>query len=66
MLCCSAGMSTNLVVTKMKKAAEEQGKDIEIFAVPVAEADDKFTQGNINCILLGSQVCYMENDLSKK
>lgn len=47
MLCCSAGMSTSLLVTKMKKAAEEQGKDVEIFAVPVAEADDKLTQGNI-------------------
>lgn len=66
MLCCSAGMSTSLLVTKMKKAAKEQGKDVEIFAVPAAEADDKIAQGNINCILLGPQVRYMENEFKQK
>ncbi|RMC25050.1 MULTISPECIES: PTS sugar transporter subunit IIB [unclassified Lactobacillus] len=66
MLCCSAGMSTSLLVTKMKKTAEEQGKDVEIFAVPAAEADDKLTQDNINCILLGPQVRYMENEFKQK
>ena len=33
MLVCSAGMSTSLLVTKMQKAAEEQGIDTDIFAV---------------------------------
>ena len=39
MLCCAAGMSTSLLVTKMREAAEKQGKDAEIFAVSASEAD---------------------------
>ena len=33
LLCCSAGMSTSLLVTKMKKEAENQGIEVEIDAV---------------------------------
>lgn len=33
MLVCASGMSTSLLVSKMKKAAEEKGVDAEIFAV---------------------------------
>ena len=66
MLCCSAGMSTSLLVTKMQKAAEDQGKDVEIFACPAAEADDNLAQNKIDCILLGPQVRYMENEFKQK
>ena len=31
-LACAAGMSTSLLVSKMQKAAAENGKDYEIFA----------------------------------
>ena len=33
MLACCLGMSTSVVVQKMKVAAKEQGKDYEIWAV---------------------------------
>ena len=33
MLACCLGMSTSVVVQKMKDAAKEQGKDYEIWAV---------------------------------
>ena len=32
MLCCAAGMSTSLLVSKMQASAKEQGLDYEIFA----------------------------------
>ena len=38
MLVCAAGMSTSLMVSKMEKAAQDQGLDAHIFAVPVPEA----------------------------
>lgn len=41
MLVCSAGMSTSLLVTKMQKAAEEQGIDTDIFAVSASDADNQ-------------------------
>ncbi len=31
MLVCAAGMSTSLLVSKMQKAAKEQGEDVDIF-----------------------------------
>ena len=33
MLCCAAGMSTSLLVTKMQKAADDEGKDAEILSL---------------------------------
>ncbi|MPN20514.1 hypothetical protein SDC9_167893 [bioreactor metagenome] len=57
LLVCSAGMSTSLLVTKMKRAAEEQGIEAEIKAV--AEADLKNNSEGIDVLLLGPQVRYM-------
>ena len=33
LLCCSAGMSTSLLVTKMQASAESQGIDCKIWAI---------------------------------
>ncbi|CAK7034368.1 PTS sugar transporter subunit IIB [Tissierella carlieri] len=56
-LVCSAGMSTSLLVTKMQKAAGEQGIEVNIKAV--AEADLKNNLENLDVLLLGPQVRYM-------
>ena len=39
MLVCAAGMSTSLLVTKMEKAAADQGLESDIFAVLASEAE---------------------------
>lgn len=39
MLCCAAGMSTSLLVSKMQASAKEQGLDYEIFATAASDAD---------------------------
>ncbi len=41
MLVCAAGMSTSLLVSKMQKAAKEQGEDVDIFATAASDADNK-------------------------
>lgn len=56
-LVCSAGMSTSLLVTKMEKAAAEQGIKANIKAV--AEADLKNNLENLDVLLLGPQVRYI-------
>ena len=66
MLCCSAGMSTSMLVKKMQEAAKKDGLDYEIFACPAAEADTNLENKNISCILLGPQVRYMLADFEKK
>lgn len=66
MLVCSAGMSTSLLVTKMQKAAEEQGVDADIFAVSAAEADNNLESKDVNVLLLGPQVRFMKSQFEKK
>ena len=54
LLCCSAGMSTSLLVTKMKKEAENQGIDVEINAVALELFEENVTKYDV--FLLGPQV----------
>lgn len=57
-LVCSAGMSTSLLVNKMRKAAEEQGIRAEIDAVP--ESQLKNNLNGLDVVLIGPQVRYLE------
>ena len=56
MLVCAAGMSTSLMVSKMEKAAQDQGLDAHIFAVPVPEAKEYLQNNAVDVLLLGPQV----------
>lgn len=38
-LCCAAGMSTSMLVNKMKAEAQQRALALEIYAVAVAEFD---------------------------
>ena len=64
MLCCSAGMSTSLLVRKMLSVAEERGMPVEIEAYGIAEFDVQFPRYQV--VLLGPQVKYMLSTLSEK
>lgn len=66
MLVCSAGMSTSMLVTKMKKAAEEKGVDVDIFAVGASDADNKLANINVNVVLFGPQVRYLKAQFAEK
>lgn len=57
-LFCNQGMSTSLLVNKMKEAAKKQGMEVDIAAYPASEMADKI-QG-IDCALLGPQVGYLK------
>lgn len=63
-LFCAGGMSTSLLVNKMKEAAAAEGREYDISAHGLASAE---TYGpNADVILLGPQVRYALNDLKKK
>ncbi len=66
MLVCNAGMSTNVLVTKMLKEATIKGLDINIFAVSKAEADSYLDSEKIDVLLLGPQVRFLKPDFEKK
>ena len=53
-LLCSSGMSTSILVQKMKKAAEKIGFETDISAHSITEAKEVGSQADI--VLLGPQV----------
>lgn len=62
LLCCSAGMSTSLLVNKMKKFCQDNNLDFNIWAI----SSDKISQEiqkDIDIILLGPQVKYMKDEV---
>ncbi|ENZ01052.1 PTS sugar transporter subunit IIB [Clostridium thermobutyricum] len=64
LLCCSAGMSTSLLVTKMEAAAREQGIECQIAAY--SEADVKNHEDEMDVLLLGPQVRFLFNKMREK
>ena len=62
-LVCVAGMSTSLLVERMKKAAAEESYECEIIAYPVVEAPNVVPTADV--VLLGPQVKYMLSRLQK-
>ena len=63
LLCCAAGMSTSLLVTKMKQDAAARNLDVEIEALPINEGLDKVDQ--VDVVLLGPQVGYVKDNFEK-
>lgn len=63
LLCCSAGMSTSMLVKKMRQAAEEKGVEAEIWAIPKAELLQNKDKADV--ILIGPQIRYAINDIKK-
>lgn len=63
-LCCSAGMSTSMLVKKMEAAAAEQNIETEIVARPMADFDDAIQEYDV--CLLGPQVRFKLNDFQKQ
>lgn len=63
LLLCAAGMSTSLLVTKMKKYAIENGIEVEIDACPVEKFSENLPIYDI--FLLGPQVRFKQDELNK-
>lgn len=57
LLCCAAGMSTSLLVSRMKKKAQELGMEGKIWAVPGDAVINHLDKADV--ILLGPQVRYL-------
>ena len=63
-LFCSAGMSTSLLVNKMKEAAAALGKDYSIAAYSLNELSEKGKDAD--CILIGPQVRFALNKVKSE
>ncbi|WP_067515207.1 PTS sugar transporter subunit IIB [Endozoicomonas ascidiicola] len=63
-LCCSAGMSTSMLVKKMQQSAQEKGIEAEINAYPISDFDDVIEQNDV--CLLGPQVRFKLAEFQEK
>ena len=63
-LICAAGMSTSLLVSKMKEVAKNEGKDVQI----VATSSSVFANYKepTDVLLLGPQVSYLLDEMKNK
>lgn len=66
MLVYSAGMSTSLLVSKMKAAADEKGVEADIFAISSSEATELLNKKSTDVLLLGPQVRFMKAQFEKE
>lgn len=64
LLVCSAGMSTSLLVSKMKVSAKEKGIDCTINAVAESELNDY--DRDFDVLLLGPQVRFLFNKFKER
>ena len=54
LVCCNTGVTTSLLVAKIKDVAEARGLEIEIEALPISTAADHIS--DVDAVLLGPQV----------
>ncbi|MGX9290097.1 PTS sugar transporter subunit IIB [Bacillus sp. A015] len=64
LLACSSGMSTSLLVTKMKAYADSIGDEAEIWAVGQDQARKEMA--NADVVLIGPQMSFLKGDLQKE
>ncbi|MDY0393994.1 PTS sugar transporter subunit IIB [Virgibacillus halophilus] len=63
LLACSSGMSTSLLVSKMKETAKERGIETEIWAVAQDKAMQDMKRADV--LLIGPQMRFMKKKLGK-
>lgn len=64
LLACSSGMSTSLLVNKMKEAAAEQNIEAEIWAVGQAEVEEEMKKADV--LLFGPQMRFLKTKFASK
>ncbi len=64
MLVCSFGMSTSFLTKKMNDLAKEKGIPLTVYAKSENQIEDELE--NVDCILIGPQVAYMEDKIRER
>ena len=63
LLVCAQGMSTSILMKKLKNYADERGIEFEINAVGIGSFKEVCDQ--YDCILLGPQISYRKDEVIK-
>lgn len=64
LLCCNAGMSSSILVKKIKDVASKNGEDIEVAAVASSAVKDEV--GKWDVCLVGPQMMFAVNSIKEQ
>ena len=64
LLACATGMSTGMLMEKMREYAKSQGKDYKIWAVDIESVEHY--EGEFDVLMLGPQVTYRFAEMKAK
>ncbi|MDU5106980.1 PTS sugar transporter subunit IIB [Clostridium sp.] len=64
-LFCDSGMSTSLLVGKMREVADKHKVDVHIEALPFAKSFEALNEKQVDCVLLGPQVKFLLKDIEE-
>lgn len=63
LLVCNAGMSTSILVQKMKKVAEQKGIEVTVEAIPSTDLSQFWQSSDV--ILIGPQIGFMKDSIKE-
>ncbi len=63
LLVCAAGMSTSMLVKRMREHAEAVNNPANINALAISEAKEKIKKNEVSVVLLGPQVRFQKNEI---
>lgn len=64
MLACSVGISTNILVRKLKKEMTAKNMEWNIFAVPISEVKEELRKTAVDVLLIGPQSQHYKEELN--
>ncbi|MFZ3390009.1 PTS sugar transporter subunit IIB [Buttiauxella gaviniae] len=65
LLVCAAGMSTSMLVKRMKEHAVAGNIEVNINALAISEAKDRIKKNEADIVLLGPQVRFQKSEIEE-
>lgn len=63
LLVCAAGMSTSMLVKRMREHAESVNNSANINALAISEAKEQIKRNEVSVVLLGPQVRFQKSEI---
>lgn len=63
LLVCAMGMSTSILVNRMKEYAQRENISVSINALAIQEAKEKIKKNEVDVVLLGPQVRFQKKEI---
>lgn len=65
LLVCAMGMSTSILVNRMKEYAERENISVNINAMAISEAKEKIKNHEVDIVLIGPQIRFQKKEIEE-